>query len=121
MTARGAYLKALVASKTGRISTRELAKRLAERPDFPDNAELVRRSLLRYMTDASEKRDVGDRYVLAISEVLDLDPEDWPEATRSPTKAALRQRVKELEQELARTRRSSGPSRSCATVSQQQR
>lgn len=111
MTQRGAYLKALVDPNTGRISVRELAKRLAERPELPTDSEKIRRTLQRHMEEGDNGRDVSDKYVAAISAVLELSPDDWPAATRSPTNAALRQRVAELEAELRRARHGDPPDR----------
>lgn len=109
MTARGEYLKALVDPERGRISIRELAKRLAERPDMPADAETIRRTLQRHIEDGANARDVSAKYVAAISDVLGIDSQEWPAATRPPTMDGLRQRIAELEEELSRVRHGDPP------------
>ena len=108
MTARGRYLKALVDPDGGRISIRKLAERLAARDDMPNDAEKIRRSLQRHIASDGE-RDVSERYVTAISAVLEIDPAAWPPATPRQTMAALRQRIAELEDALERARHGDPP------------
>lgn len=72
VTKRGEYLKELVDETTGRVSVRKLAMMLSKRAEMPDDPEKIRRTLQRHIADGEDGRDVSDRYVKAISEVLKI-------------------------------------------------